>query len=290
MSLRAKFNLVLLLVFTLGVGASGYFSHRLLHKHATEETVLMAGSMMAAAMAIRIYTVEQIRPELNKVASKKFLPQTVPAYAATEVFQSLRSDYPDYTYKEATLNPTNPRDRATDWEADIITQFRNFPDRQELIGQRDTPVGSALYLARPIKITNESCLQCHSRPSAAPKSMIDTYGDSGGFDWKLNETVGAQIVSIPANLATAKANQAFIAYMGSLVAVFTVVFIALNILLGRIVIKPVTRLSAVADLVSTGKMDLPEFQVKTTDEIGLLAQSFNRMKRSLEKAMSMLNE
>jgi hypothetical protein len=54
-------------------------------------------------------------------------------------------------YKEAALNPTNPRDRAVDWEADIINTFRNHPGAaKELVGERDTPTGRSLYLARPI--------------------------------------------------------------------------------------------------------------------------------------------
>ena len=78
----------------------------------------------------------------------------MPAYAATEQFNDLRKKYPDYSYKEATLNPTNPRDRATDWEADIVNQFRNGQGKGELIGERDTPTGRSLYLARPIQITD----------------------------------------------------------------------------------------------------------------------------------------
>ena len=55
----------------------------------------------------------------------EFLPQSVPFYAASQNFLKLREHHPEYAYKEATFNPTNPRDRATDWEADLIQQFRN---------------------------------------------------------------------------------------------------------------------------------------------------------------------
>ncbi len=54
----------------------------------------------------------------------EFLPQSVPFYAATEHFLRLHAERPDYSYQEATLNPTNLRDRATDWQADIIQRFR----------------------------------------------------------------------------------------------------------------------------------------------------------------------
>ena len=55
------------------------------------------------------------------------------------------------------------------------------------------------------------------------------------------------------------------------------------------VIQPVTRLSKFADQVSQGdNMDAPDFPVRSRDEIGVLTQSFNRMKKSLVQAMKML--
>ncbi len=100
-----------------------------------------------------------------------FYPQSVPAYAATENFNYLRVKYPEYSYKEATLNPTNPRDRTSDWEADVVNNFRNNDKLTEMFGERNTPAGDALYLARPIKITAASCLDCHSTPDKAPPAI-----------------------------------------------------------------------------------------------------------------------
>ena len=64
-----------------------------------------------------------------------FLPQSVPAYSANEYFKQLRKKFPDYSYREATLNPTNPVNRATDWEADIVRYFRQSPE-QDRTGRR----------------------------------------------------------------------------------------------------------------------------------------------------------
>jgi protein-histidine pros-kinase len=51
----------------------------------------------------------------------------------------------------------------------------------------------------------------------------------------------------------------------------------------------VTRLSKLADQVSQGEnMEAPDFEVTSSDEIGVLTQSFNRMKKSLVQAMKML--
>ncbi len=96
-------------------------------------------------------------------AADSFLPQSIPFYAATQNFLKLRERHPDYTYKEATLNPTNPRDRAADWEADIIQRFRNDGRADEVVGERDTPMGKSLYLARPIR-TDAECADATARP------------------------------------------------------------------------------------------------------------------------------
>ena len=54
-------------------------------------------------------------------------------------------------------------------------------------------------------------------------------------------------------------------------------------------IGPVSRMSAAADKVSTGDFDQPEFPEGGRDEVAVLASSFNRMRRSLEKAMQMID-
>ena len=288
MGLRLKFNLVLILVFALGLVASGYVSKRILEANAQEEVTRNAELMMGAALAVRGYTSKQVKPQLELQLMRAFLPQSVPAYAATEMFNTLRQQHPEYTYKEATLNPTNPRDRAVEWEADIVQQFRNDPTQPEIRGTRDTPTGRALYLAKPLKITDPGCLPCHDTPDTAPKSMVAHYGNANGFGWKLGETVGAQIISVPMSVPLAKADQAFRTFMTSLVGVFLLAFIVLNVVLSFLVIRPIVRMSRAADEVSTGNFDVPEFSVGSRDEIGVLATSFNRLRRSLEKAMKLL--
>jgi HAMP domain-containing protein len=288
MGLRLKFNLVLILVFALGLAASGYVSKRILEANAQEEVTRNAELMMGAALAVRGYTSKQVKPQLELQLMRAFLPQSVPAYAATEMFNTLRQQHPEYTYKEATLNPTNPRDRAVEWEADIVQQFRNDTTRTEIRGTRDTPTGKALYLAKPLKISDPGCIPCHDTPDTAPKSMVAHYGNANGFGWKLGETVGAQIISVPMSVPLLKADQAFRTFMTSLLGVFLLAFIVLNVVLSLLVIRPIVRMSRAADEVSTGNFDVPEFSVGSHDEIGVLATSFNRLRRSLEKAMKLL--
>jgi HAMP domain-containing protein len=187
------------------------------------------------------------------------------------------------------LNPTNPRDRAQDWEEDVIKEFRQNPTRTEFIGQRDTPAGPSMYIARPIKLTAERCLVCHSTVEAAPKPMVEKYGPANGFGWNMNEVLGAQVVSVPMSVPLQRADRAFGIVMGLLTAVFLAIGLTLNLMLWKLVIQPVSRLSALSDRVSLGELNAPEFPVKSKDEIGVLAESFARMRKSLVHAMKMLD-
>lgn len=288
MGLRLKFNLVLVLVFGVGLGVSGVLSHQILEANARDEVVRNADLMMGAALAVRSYTNRQITPQLELQLMRTFLPQSLPAYAATETFNALREQHPEYSYKEAVLNPTSPRDKALEWEADVISQFQNDPQLKDFRGARDTPTGKALYLARPIRIADPGCLRCHSTPEVAPASMVKLYGQTNGFGWKQGETVGAQIVSVPMTVALDKANQAFRTFMTSLVVVFVVAFVVLNVALSVLIIRPIIRMAHAADQVSIGNLQVPEFSVKGRDEISVLATSFNRLRRSLDKAMHLL--
>ncbi|HYC08597.1 MAG TPA: DUF3365 domain-containing protein [Steroidobacteraceae bacterium] len=287
MKLLLKFNLVFVALFLLGIAASGYISWQLLQRNAQEEIAENARLIMSVALAVRSYTNTQINPLLKTQMVYSFLPQSVPAYSATEVLNELRKKYPNYAYKEALLNPTNPRDRAIEWESDIVNQFRNG-SAKELYGVRDTPTGSSLYFARPLTITDRACLRCHSTVEVAPKPMVDVYGPANGFGWNFMETVGAQVVSVPTDVPLARAKKAFITFMGSLIGVLVVIGLILNVLLWWMFIRPVTRISALADRISLGELEAPDFRVRSRDEIRTLAESLARLRKSLVQAMKML--
>lgn len=289
MKLAKKFNLALISVLIVSLIATAYLAYIVLQKNARHEVIQQASMMLETALAVRGYTVGEIRPLLKEQMNSEFLPQSVPAYAATQSFNKLHEKHPDYSYKEATLNPTNLRDRATDWETDIILEFARDENRKEIIGVRDTPTGPSLYLSRPIRIKNEGCLACHSVASAAPRTMLAKYGDVNGFGWKMNEVVGAQIISVPMTLPIHMANRTFLHFMVFLVVIFLAIIIILNIMLRKIIIIPVTKIALTADKISMGNMDTPEFDAKGEDEISVLSQSFNRMRRSLQKAIKMLD-
>lgn len=294
MKLLAKFNLLLIVVFGLGLALIAVNARSFLLEDAKATVLRQAKLMAASSKATRDYTDEEISPVLESTPEhqNEFLPQTIPFYAATVTFNRVRKsgpDFADYTYKEATLNPTNLTDRATDWESDIINHFRNNPgDKHDVVGERDTAVGPALYLARPIAV-EQGCLTCHSRPSVAPKALIKRYGSQNGFGWNLHEIVAAQIITVPMSLPIKLANDGLRNLLITLGTIFFATIVLIDIGIYLIVIRPLRKVSQTADRISTGEIDLPQLQVKGKDEIAEVTTSFNRMHTSLKKALELLN-
>lgn len=289
MSLLLRINLAFGAVFLAAVLLTGYACRTILEANARREVFTEAGLMMDSALAIRDYTANEILPLLGEGIQKDFPPQSIPFYAATQNFLKLRERHPDFTYKEATLNPMNPRDRAADWEGDIIQRFRNEASAQEIVGDRDTPMGKSLYIARPIRNETE-CASCHSTPAAAPRNLIARYGGNNGFGWQAKEIIGAQVVSVPFANATANADRVFRALMICVTAAFAAAFLAMNAALYFLVVRPVRRIARVADQLSLGDMSAEEFPQRGAAEVASVARSFNRMRKSLEKALRMLEK
>jgi protein-histidine pros-kinase len=288
MNLKLRFNLVFALLFALALVVAGGSVYRLVQSNANAEVVRDAQRMMDVAIAVRGYTVDHIKPHLDPLLDRHFLPETVPAFAATETLNRLAARQPGYSYRETALNPTNLRDKSADWEAAVVNRFRTDADLGEQSGEVTTGGGDMFYVARPIRITNPACLACHSTPAAAPASLIAKYGPDHGFGWQLNEVIGAQVVLVPVDLPRQKAREVFFTFTGTLLAVFVVLFLALNWLLQRLVVKPVRAVAIAARRISQGDMGAAEFAEDRKDEIGTLQKSFNRMRRSLVKAMGML--
>lgn len=293
LKLGAKLNLLLLLIFLGVVSTSGWALSRVLESNTENEIASKALLLIETMSSVRDYTSTQVNPELapRLEVEEQFIPQTVPAYSAREVFENLRTrePYSNFFYKEATLDPTNLRDKADDFETEVVNEFREQPELEELRGFRPLSGGELFYVARPLPISKESCLRCHSTPEVAPRSQIATYGRENGFNWELNEIVGAKIIYVPASTVFSAARRSQLLVIGIMSSFFLVGIVLLNLFVKSAVIKPLKRMAQWSKQVSTGNTTV-EFKHQSNDEIGLLAASLNRLKTSLEMAMNMLNQ
>ncbi len=279
-NLLAKFALPVALVFAIGLVAGGTFWRDYLQRDARRQVLDQAQVMMQTATAMRTYTQDQIQPLVGVRRDSEFHPQWVPFYAASQIFKYFNAGYPDYTYKEAALNPTNQRDRALGWEADIVNYFRDNPALTEISGERDGVTGRSLYFAHPI-VAESGCLLCHGSVEAAPPKMVSQYGSSNGFGWKRDEIVGAQIVSVPMALPLRLADDAFRAWLTSVAGLGVLTLLTVGTALTVFVNRPVRRATAAADEMSRGAAHLEPLPVRGSDEIARLTASLNRVRREL---------
>lgn len=300
MGLRTKLNLLLLVAGALGAGLFAAVSYPQLDKLAKEEVEENARIMMASAKGVRDYTAKEIKDcfEEKMKRDKTFHPQAVSAYAAQRNFRYVHENLPDkpefadYNYEERALNPTNIEDMAEGMDREIIEYFKNNPSQRE-----NTTYDSAVNAQGQVQVmkfsaplqAKEPCLDCHSTPERAPKPLLAQYGRDRGFGWKENEIIGAQIVTVPMKLANDRKWEILYLFLAIYLGVLAVLGAALNVGLALIVTGPVLKMSRIAEDVSLDRPDTPEFDARGSDEIARLAQSFTRMRRSLEQAKRLLS-
>jgi protein-histidine pros-kinase len=289
LGIRAKFNLMVLAVAVVGVGLFALAADPLVDGVARDEVLQSARIMMDSAAGARKYTSEQITPLLKGRIEHQFYPQAVSAYAAKRSVDVILAENPAYAYREAALNPTNPQDRASDWEADIIEQFRASPSKEEISMVRSTPTGRFIELSRPI-VAKPACMECHSTAANAPPSMVEIYGSQNGFGWKPNEIVAAQVVSVPMTASLVRAEHIRRLFVVPFGFFLVMLFVAINLLLHFVVIRPIEGITTTAEAVSLGNLDAPEYVYENSDELGRLSSSFNRMHRSIVEAFRMFGQ
>ena len=288
LDLSARFTLILGLVFFVGISLGGYAFWRSTQQTSQEEVSSKGLLMIETMNAVRGYTSQNVRPlRLDQLASNpEFISETVPAFSARTVFEKFRSqeNFKSFLYREAALSPTNPADTADEFERDLLAQLSAGSNVSELEGYRELNGENLFYIARPLAIGSESCLECHSTPDQAPASLIATYGDQGGFGWELGQVIAVQIIYVPATEVFDAAYRNFTYVMAIFSVTFGLIILLINFLLKRYVVKPVYVLSGLADKISADENFASELEssalqmiTRRPDELGSLAQVFKKM-------------
>ena len=243
-----------------------------------------ARALLGLAMASRSYTIEHITPLLKTLPDNDFHSEQVPSFAAQTIFRNFVSEESDYTYREAALNPTSSEDLATSFEAELIAQFRSNRGTPEAKGIRRVEGEPFFYIARPIEIKNEACLTCHSTPDVAPPAMVEIYGETQGFGWKMGEIVGVQTLTVPVSREFRSIYELVAIFFVMLVVLFVVVSLMVTLPLQRNVIQPLRQLANVADRSSLRDDDTP-LPKAGAGEIQKLSQAISRLRTSMNASL-----
>ncbi len=146
--------------------------------------------------AVRTYCKETLRPAVQAHTDKLILEAMSSTFVTRGVFEVFNRHMPQYRYRQAVLNPLNPRNKADEFEQRLVEQFRRNPQLKELDGYRQYHGRRSYYVARPI-LVERRCLQCHHSPQTAPPELVARYGTQTGYGWKEGEVVGALLVYAP---------------------------------------------------------------------------------------------
>ena len=284
----ATIRLILIPIFVVVVVIGSLGAYSLLRHDAMVRATETARLVLNTAVAIRGYTQDQVLPDVSKAPTSQFYETSVPAFAAQSVYKRVQGMNPAYSYREPALNPTNPNDRPSAVEVDLINRFRADTALEELTGIRDSDAGAVFYLARPIKITNADCLVCHSTPDKAPPAMVTKYGPSNGFGWQMNEIIGIQTLTVPIAEQLKGSVELAISLAGGLLLVFVVTYFVLTYTLQMTLVRPLRELTDAAEAASVSANDRAAINVAGTKEIQDLADSIARLRTSLMKALRRL--
>lgn len=308
--LQTKLILILFTVFFAGWMICGLSILSLEYNGARKDIIYTANVLLNTAAATRDYTSNQIQPQFDLLTKAKssnkyidtsagspktteveigeFNKVTVPSYAAQQILGQLSNmkEYQGYTYRETAINPTNRRDLAADWEAEIIRYFAKNPKAPPKIGKRNDITGKeVLYVAKPIQITKASCLVCHSKPENAPPELIKTYGSENGFGWKLNEVVGARIISVPTSLQYQEAKKSLGSYLLAIASVFLVAYSIVLVIIYKWITKPLDVITHLLEEISLHRLEGSQLPDNNSSSLNPLNRAINRLLISLHKTL-----
>ena len=289
LSLKKKFTVIMLIVgfaanLTVAAGAFYY-----IQKFKKDELMHEAKMVLFAEKAARDYDSGSLRPAVMKATDKFVIQAESATFLALGVAKLIKKFLPHYTYSEPTLNPLNLKNKANSFQETIIDRFKSSPFLKSVSGYHTFNGLSYFYVMKPV-VAKQGCMVCHGNPdnnSPITQAIVKKYGDTHGWHWKVGTTAGVLSVLVPtkhrANIALHNA----IIITAAFLILFLLAFIIAIYFINKAIIKPIHEMTKLAEDVSVGKSN-EDFKVKGNDEIGALAKSFNRLKKSYLKAVQLL--
>ncbi|OQY18557.1 MAG: histidine kinase [Desulfobacteraceae bacterium 4572_35.1] len=289
MSIRKRIVFMLATVYivslALVVAGGGYFLERDVVREAQQKTDLFATVMSNSAR----YLHNVIRPKAEELLTEDaYFPEgAVGVLMLTEVARYIQEDYPEYIFRFASPNSLNPDNLSDEFEDKIITAFDDG-DFEDWKGFTERDGVKYYAVAKPLTAGSD-CIHCHDTPDVAHPSQVEQYGTRSGYGYLEGDVVGARFIYVPTDVIQQEAYKRIAYFSAAFSIFFLLVLFAVDRFIVSSVVKPIEHIVEVSEDISRGKLDV-EFNVKTNDEIKMLADAFDRMKVSLAKAMDILRQ
>ncbi len=284
MGIRSKFTIIIVLfslVSSLILGYSNYrFSRQAALNEAKDKGLLLFNYIQSSKDFFRKHQRPLIADLL--VDKERFYPEIMSGFVVQRMeYDIFKRRNTGFEFKQATLDPLWPDNKANNDEKQLIDYFTKNPDTGKREGTMMRKGQEFFYIAEPVSVNKKFCLKCHSDPAMAPQDQKDIYGTENGYNWKLGDIVGVSIVyiSVSEAIANAKKNAMYLFVIGSSFLLITI--LCIWFFLDKKIVTPITKLSNLAEDISIGKNLDQRIVISSDDEVGTLAASINRLQNSV---------
>lgn len=285
--ITTKLNWLLFSLYLVIVGISipttYFYTKNQILDQANRELSLLVDMVRSVRNVVR----EDTRPYF--LARSEFFPpvvsSTVMAKTVASKFAKLR---PEYYIRIVSDNPLNSENLPTSAEAAILNRFRTANAPKSIVETGTLRNETYLISAAPAS-ARKGCLVCHGAYTDAPSQITDSYGTVSGFGYQEGSVVGASVVGVPmANLMELVLVRSLTILVVTTV-IFSLIFLFINSLVKRSIVRPLLEISESARSVSRGNIS-DSISMDRNDEIGDLAHSIELMRRSLVLMVKKVSE
>jgi len=281
-SVSRRFNLALLTLYLLSIAIAAPIIYLATERQVNEQADRELRLLVDMVRSIQGYVANHMRPYMMEKGL--FHPAGFSGIVATAlVAEQFAKLQPAYYIKNVSDNPLNPKNNPQPFEQQLLSRFRADRNLGELT-ETGTINGQRMLVSAAPKESQKGCLRCHGEPGKAPEEIKSSYGETYGYYYKVGDVVGVSLVGVPLENVQTVATQRSLVAIGLLTALFAIIFLSINILVRRTLVKPILAISQDARAISQGRMDQP-VEIDRNDEVGDLAHSIELLRRSFVQAM-----
>ncbi len=286
MSIRVRFILVIGVLSFIASVVLAYASYQFSVNNAMADAKTQGAIVFNMVDSSRMYFKKSQRPLVAElVGEDRFYPEIMSGFVMTRgVWEIFEKRFAGYKFKQATIDPLYPPNKADDDERKLIDSFSKDRDIKNVEGIMEKNGKRYYYFARPVAVEG-GCLRCHGEPDEAPKDQVEIYGTEHGYDWSKGDIVSTTIVYVPLDRAMAAARKAATSLFAIGAAGILLLMGVIWFFLSSGVVSPLARLQEKTTQISLGKELDEEIGINSKDEIGDLAKAIDRLRISTAKLL-----
>lgn len=207
-------------------------------------------------------------------------PNLIPQVAASSIAKQL-TEGSNYYVRQVSLRYRNPDNRPDSFESNQLNKFKGPKPKEVWNVSRESGKKTLRYML-PM-VADKSCLVCHGSYETAPKFIQVRFPkDHFSYGYQLGEMIGAVSVAVPMESLYRQIRHNLgrdVIYDGLVMTIFIIIT---GWILHRTIITPVKKVAgSISEVARTGNFS-QRIELKRTDEIGELINSYNILMSELD--------